>query len=170
MGKFLGLLAVLGILMLIFIGGTAVAFIVIDNQEGGNSYPSQCYTDLQPSSNFPVSPSPISLNSVTGGVGIDSVKGKKIDFGQVVGTGSMRPTIGDKTIFLYITNLTESDLKLGDIVTLDGGNKQIIHRIIDISEDEEGIYYTTKGDNNPVPDKEKWRINQVKRKVIGLIF
>lgn len=61
-------------------------------------------------------------------------------------------------------------LRVGDIISFKTTKGLIIHRIIEIGEDEYGWYCKTKGDNNQHPDKEKIRYEEIKGVVIGVIY
>ncbi len=45
----------------------------------------------------------------------------------------------------------------------------IIHRVVEIGEDEQGTYFITKGDNNFFSDG-KVRFGQIKYVTIGVIY
>lgn len=83
-------------------------------------------------------------------------------------TNSMDPVIDEDSNSIEIK--PTKDLKIGDIISYKTGNKKIIHRIVDISEDEEGIYYILKGDNNQFADKEKVRFEQISGVVVGILY
>lgn len=96
---------------------------------------------------------------------------------NVVVSGSMEPVFyrGDivivqKSDFLGIQEFNPLDAKKGDIIIYNANwfPEPVIHRIIDIKKDENGLYYITKGDNNPVPDPEKVRPSQVTARVIKI--
>jgi len=87
-------------------------------------------------------------------------------------TGSMRPLLDAGTTGIEIRPESEDQLKVGDIVAYrakwtDG---VIIHRIVDIEEDENGIYFTLKGDNNSREDPEKVRFSQIQYVLIGVVY
>lgn len=46
----------------------------------------------------------------------------------------------------------------------------LVHRILAVSKDEQGTYYTVKGDNSEIADPEKIRFNQVTGVVIGVLY
>lgn len=83
-------------------------------------------------------------------------------------TNSMDPVIDENSNSIEIA--PSDNLKIGDIVSYESGNKKIIHRIIDISEDENGTYYVLKGDNNNNQDKNKVRFEQISGIVVGILY
>ena len=84
----------------------------------------------------------------------------------------MDPTLDEGANGIEIPVSEATELNIGDIVSYQASwNETLIsHRIIDIQEDEQGIYYTLKGDNNSTIDPEKVRQNQIKYKLIGVIY
>ena len=75
-------------------------------------------------------------------------------------TDSMYPTI-NKTSIAYFEKVTDkTELKKGDIINFKVPKRlgcTWVHRIIKIKEDNKGIYYITKGDNNWMFDIQKTR-------------
>jgi signal peptidase I len=94
-----------------------------------------------------------------------------------IATGdSMVPSIysGQRPLYREVTNTSE--LKVGDVIAYTGEKSQnpfihnvVSHRIIEIGEDEEGEYFITIGDNNPVADG-KIRPEQIEYIVVGIIY
>jgi len=86
-------------------------------------------------------------------------------------TNSMDPFLDEGANGIEIIPSNEEEIQVGDIISyesIEGGI--VIHRVIGVSEDEEGIYFITKGDNNPVQDPEKVRFEQVKGILVGIIY
>ncbi|XMB67493.1 signal peptidase I [Mycoplasmatota bacterium zrk1] len=79
----------------------------------------------------------------------------------VIITGSMEPAIypGDVSI---IRKINRSDVVEGDVVQYWTGDYFIIHRVIDIYEENGTTYYVTKGDNNPSKDSKPVEMEQIK--------
>ena len=46
----------------------------------------------------------------------------------------------------------------------------VIHRIAEISNDEQGWYAIVKGDNNEAPDPERVRFEQIKKVLVGVLY
>ncbi len=78
----------------------------------------------------------------------------------VIVSESMEPTImvGD-AIFSRI--VTQDELKENDIISFHDNGEINTHRIVDITNDNGIIKYTTKGDNNKSEDKEKITYNKI---------
>lgn len=91
---------------------------------------------------------------------------------KIADTNSMDPIIDSNAHVLQIKPKSEQELQIGDIITyyhIKSGHN-VIHRIIEISQDENGWYALTKGDNNKLPDSEKVRFAQIKKVLIGIIY
>lgn len=91
-------------------------------------------------------------------------------FAKFTDTQSMHPTLNKDTKAIQITPTKKEDINIGDIISYEKENKIIIHRVINIQEDEEGWYAITKGDNLPKEDREKVRYEQIKRILIAIIY
>ena len=78
-------------------------------------------------------------------------------------TNSMDPIIDEYSSGIEIKPEYPQQIKKGDIIVYDKGeDKNIIHRVVDIGSDEQGIYYLVKGDNNDVIDQVKVRFLDIK--------
>jgi hypothetical protein len=84
-------------------------------------------------------------------------------------TGSMNPTIGKNTKGIRISPKEESEIQVGDIVSFRRNNVLIVHRVIERGIDEEGVFFITKGDNNPFPD-EKIRFQDIEYLTLAIIW
>lgn len=82
-----------------------------------------------------------------------------------VATGSMFPElkIGDLAL---IEKCTANDIELQDIIEYQMEGHTIIHRVIDIYQEEGEFYFITKGDNNNSKDSKPVREDQLIGKVI----
>ena len=85
-------------------------------------------------------------------------------------TNSMDPVLDAGHNAIHVVPKRESDVQVGDIVSYKTPYGSIIHRIIEINQDEEGWYAIFKGDNNPVPDPGRIRWNQIQRKAVAIIY
>jgi len=87
-------------------------------------------------------------------------------------TNSMDPILDTEANGIEIPVTDETELNIGDIVSYkaDWNETLISHRIIDIQEDEQGIFYTIKGDNNSSEDPGKVRRDQIEYKLIGVLY
>ena len=84
-------------------------------------------------------------------------------------TNSMDPVIDETANSIEIMPEKDS-LNIGDIISYSLNRKKIIHRIVYIGEDESGIFYLTKGDNNQNIDSEKVRFEQITGVVVGILY
>jgi hypothetical protein len=85
-------------------------------------------------------------------------------------TGSMLPVLGPGAHALQIIPKSAGEIQVGDIVSYKLDSRIIIHRVIEISNDEAGIYFITKGDNNAEPDPFPVRFSQIDRIVVGILY
>jgi len=88
-------------------------------------------------------------------------------------TNSMDPVIDFGTTALELEVTDPNELQVGDIVSYEtqrAPGTTVVHRIVEIGEDEEGLYFIFKGDNNPTTDPDKVRPEQLRRKVIGILY
>lgn len=85
-------------------------------------------------------------------------------------TNSMDPVLDAGHNAIHVVPKRESDVQVGDIVSYKTEYGSIIHRIIEINQDEEGWYAIFKGDNNPVPDPGRIRFDQLQRKAVAIIY
>lgn len=86
-------------------------------------------------------------------------------------SGSMEPNINVYDVVITKKTRSPKEIKKGDVITFISTssiskNMTITHRVIDIIETEEGIFYKTKGDNNISPDTAPAPYNNVLGKVI----
>lgn len=81
----------------------------------------------------------------------------------VIVSKSMEPTImtGDA---IFVKKVEPKDLKVNDIISFQDGDIVNTHRIIEITEENGVIKYTTKGDNNKKEDKEKVTYDKIEGK------
>ena len=87
-------------------------------------------------------------------------------------TKSMEPVLGKGAYGIHIVPKEPSDIDVGDIVAYrsDYADGTIIHRVIEKSKDDEGVYYVLKGDNNPSRDPGKVRFEQVERVLVAIVY
>ena len=93
-------------------------------------------------------------------------------FPSVIVTGSMEPLImpGDVTLIQKIDNNDElKKIEIGDVIQFKRDEILIVHRIIDIVEEEGIICYKTKGDNNSSEDKELVKAENIKGKLYKVV-
>lgn len=85
-------------------------------------------------------------------------------------TNSMDPLLDANTNAIEIKPQFPTDIQAGDIISYRLGEVSVTHRVIGINSDKEGIYYTVKGDNNPIKDSEKVRFEQVEGIVVAIVY
>jgi hypothetical protein len=86
-------------------------------------------------------------------------------------TNSMDPLLDETSNAIQIAPTSPEDILVGDIISYDSRRGDIIiHRVVNIGEDEEGIFYITKGDNVSRPDDEKVRFWQIRFITGGIIY
>jgi hypothetical protein len=88
----------------------------------------------------------------------------------VANTGSMLPTFNENSNLIEIVPKSEKEIHVGDIVSYQRGSDIIVHRIIEIGNDDNGWYAVFKGDNNPAQDPDKVRFEQIRRLVVGIVY
>ena len=84
-------------------------------------------------------------------------------------TGSMNPVFDIGANGIRIKPDSEEQINMGDIVSFEYGDELIVHRVIEKSFDDEGVYFITKGDNADFPDR-KIRFEQIKYITVGVIW
>ncbi len=87
-------------------------------------------------------------------------------------TNSMDPVIDIEANSIEITPVSTDDVHVGDIIAYKPKDFKgyLIHRVINISEDNQGWYATVKGDNLKNPDPEKVRFDQITGVLVGIIY
>ncbi|MBI2045350.1 hypothetical protein HYT23_04800 [Candidatus Pacearchaeota archaeon] len=82
---------------------------------------------------------------------------------------SMAPILGEDSIGIEIIPYSESQIKVGDIITFEKDGVLIAHRVISIGTGKEGIFFVTRGDNNNADDG-KIRFSQVRGILVGILY
>lgn len=86
-------------------------------------------------------------------------------------TNSMDPVFDDTSHLIQMIPQSETDIHVGDIVSYASPlGFSIVHRVIEIGNDEEGWYAILKGDNNPTPDPWKVRFDMVRRVTVMVVY
>lgn len=82
-----------------------------------------------------------------------------------IGSGSMRDKIhiGDVVIVKKLKTSELNQLNVGDVLVFKMDNKVIVHRIVEIKKDNDGLLFRTKGDANK--EKDNWYVTE--KAVIG---
>lgn len=82
----------------------------------------------------------------------------------IIMSGSMEPTIDTSDV--VITKEQKDNFQNGDIIAFQNSKAVTVHRIVDISKEDEVTLYQTKGDNNNTVDLKKVKQSEVKGKVV----
>ncbi len=85
-------------------------------------------------------------------------------------TNSMDPVFDTEANVIETKPQNPEQLKKGDIISYKMRFGTVIHRIVETSEDRDGWYAITKGDNNVLEDPEKVRFEQIKGVVVAIIY
>ena len=85
-------------------------------------------------------------------------------------SNSMDPLLDTEANGLELIPESKEDLQVGDVIAYQTDYGLIVHRIIEINQDEQGWYCITKGDNATITDQQKIRFEQVRFVLIGVIY
>ena len=87
-------------------------------------------------------------------------------------TNSMDPLIDAESNGIEIAPESADDIKVGDIISYrsEYASGVLIHRVVEKGEDEKGIYFTVKGDNNNSADPGKIRFEQIEGVLVGILY
>jgi signal peptidase I len=97
---------------------------------------------------------------------------REIGLARYANSGSMDPILDIGANGIEIKPNSEEELQVGDIVTFKPfwSNKLIVHRIIQIGNDDEGWYCVTKGDNNILTDPGKLRYGEIESILAVILY
>jgi len=109
------------------------------------------------------------VNVFTNNVRIDIKNAKSRKF---IDSNSMDPLIDEGTTTIEIKPRYASEIKVGDIVAygVDGYDFAFVHRVVEIGNDANGVYFTTKGDNYYKEDPDKVRFSDIEGIVVGILY
>jgi len=154
------------IMLLVFVIILAFGFykiVVTDNQM---DIQSKCYTNLESSNYLSATPTSAITENHNGGYIKIFIIDREFFYMQTAGTGSMRPFLQKRASVIFIKPNIE-DIKVGDVITFECDDKNIVHRVIKI---EDGIY-TTKGDNNNIEDSKCIiKFEDIMGRVVGVLY
>jgi hypothetical protein len=86
-------------------------------------------------------------------------------------TNSMDPGFDDTSHLIQVIPQSAAEIHVGDIVSYASPlGFSIVHRAIEIGNDEDGWYVILKGDNNPTPDPWKVRFDMVRRVTVMVVY
>jgi hypothetical protein len=94
---------------------------------------------------------------------------KNASLSKYADSGSMVPTLDKDANGIRIIPENEAQINVGDIVTYEKAGDLIVHRIIEKGQDNEGVYFVPKGDNNDFSDS-KIRFSDIKYVTVALIY
>jgi len=90
--------------------------------------------------------------------------------GSFVGK-SMFPSLFKNSTSIDIVPSSSDKIYIGDVITFENPNGKVIsHRVVNIKEDKQGIYFVTKGDNNYLKDSYKVRFEDIESITVGVIW
>ncbi|MEA3515544.1 MAG: hypothetical protein U9R34_08770 [Nanoarchaeota archaeon] len=97
---------------------------------------------------------------------------KDAEWARFTDTNSMDPVIDADSHAIEIKPTSVNQIHEGDIVSYKSKYAEgtIIHRVVEIGEDEEGWFCRMKGDNNKMQDPGKIRFEQIQRVVVAIIY
>ena len=97
---------------------------------------------------------------------------KGASWAEFTDTNSMDPVIDKGANSIEVAPESEDAVEVGDIISYNSKitDSIIIHRVTAIGNDSEGVYFTVKGDNNPMPDTERVRFEQIVGVVVGVFY
>ena len=77
---------------------------------------------------------------------------------------SMEPIFGPSDVVIYkkLEKNSLQEIQVGDIIIYSVEDKNIVHRVVDVIEEDGVIKYQTKGDNNNTADSKLVDISQIK--------
>ena len=92
-------------------------------------------------------------------------------WGKFTDTNSMDPVLDINCNSIELVPEKPEQIEEGQIVTYKSeyADGVIIHRVIQKGQDEQGTYFTLKGDNNSAADPGKVRFNQIETVVVGIL-
>jgi signal peptidase I len=96
---------------------------------------------------------------------------KDTRFVSIANTNSMEPILDNGANAIEILPEDINQINIGDIISFKlKSGETYIHRVVSKGKDEKGIYFITKGDNNPKIDPIIVRENQILGVVIGIFY
>jgi hypothetical protein len=144
------------------IGAIISCYFVLRPGFVGLAYPSQGPEQLSPTKRI----SDNWINVQTNKVMVE-IPGASVI--RIADTNSMDPTLDAEATVLVVSPRSPDEIHVGDIIVYQVENNLIIHRVIETGYDD-AWWSIVKGDNNPVPDPEKVRFEQVKGVVVGILY
>lgn len=85
-------------------------------------------------------------------------------------TNSMDPFIDETSNAIELKPETADQISVGDVISYQTAYGVLIHRVIEVNQDDNGFYYLVKGDNNTLRDPFKVRFDDVKGVVVAVVY
>lgn len=85
-------------------------------------------------------------------------------------TNSMNPLLDIGHNGLEFIPKNVEDIHVGDVISFNYLDEVYIHRVVEIGEDEIGVYFVTKGDNNFNIDEGVRRFGDIEGVLFGVVF
>ena len=97
---------------------------------------------------------------------------KNAEWAGFTDTNSMDPVIDIEANAIEIIPKSEDEIQVGDIISYKSNyaDGTIIHRVIEIGQDNYGWFCRVKGDNLASPDPGKVRFPDIERVVVGILY
>jgi len=92
------------------------------------------------------------------------------NWSKFTNTNSMDPFLDEDANAIEILPENPQDIKVGDIISYNTVFGILIHRVIEVGEDEAGLYYLVKGDNNIFRDPFKVRYEDLQGVLVAIIY
>lgn len=88
---------------------------------------------------------------------------------EYIDSSSMLPVLGKNSTGINVRPDSPDEINIGDIVSFRKNNEVFVHRVIEKSEDEKGVFFITKGDNNLFDDGKVY-FKEIDSVLIGIIY
>lgn len=98
------------------------------------------------------------------------VRAENLFWARFSNTNSMDPILDETANSLEIKPKKPENIQVGDIISYVFKENYIVHRVVYSGYDDLGWYALVKGDNNPEPDPEKVRFEQIRGVVVGILY
>jgi hypothetical protein len=97
---------------------------------------------------------------------------KGANWASFTDTNSMDPFLDSDSNSIEIKPASPESIKPGDIISYYSSitGDLLVHRVVTVDSDVDGVYYIVKGDNNNVRDPEKVRFDQIHGVLVAIIY
>ena len=86
-------------------------------------------------------------------------------------TGSMEPAITCLDVVTLSTDVQAEDIAVGDIISFSSPSCDMaltLHRVVEVVEEDGEVFFDTKGDDSPMPDGCRIRVDEIEGYVIDV--